>query len=285
MTLPKILVFGQTGQIATELALQGTVTALPRSMADLSDPDACAAIIAATDADVIINAAAYTDVDAAETDEELATIINGHAPAAMARAAAARGLPFIHISTDYVFDGSGSAPIAPDTSNNPINAYGRSKLVGEEGIRAAGGAYVILRTSWVFSAHGNNFVKTMLRLSQTRETLNVVGDQVGGPTAAADIAATCLKLAQAFYAGNGKNGTYHYSGQPDVSWAGFAREIFEQSKRAVAVSDIPTVDFPMPAKRPGNSRMDCTKFETTFGICRPNWRQSLGTVLKTLKDR
>lgn len=284
MKQPKILVFGQTGQVATELALQAPVSALSRDVADLSDPEACAAIIAATDADVIINAAAYTAVDAAQSDEAQATIVNGHAPAAMARAAAARGLPFIHISTDYVFDGSGTAPMAPNMPTGPINAYGRSKLAGEDGIRAAGGAYAILRTSWVFSAHGNNFVKTMLRLSETRTALTVVGDQVGGPTAAADIAATCLKLAHAFYAGNGKTGTYHYSGSPDVSWADFAREIFAQSNRAITVTDIPTADFPTPAKRPGNSRMDCTDLETAYAVYRPDWRQSLGAVLKTLKD-
>jgi dTDP-4-dehydrorhamnose reductase len=283
MRQSKILVFGQTGQVATELALQAEVTSLSRADADLSDPQVCAAIVSATDADVIINAAAYTAVDKAEGDEKLATIINGHTPTAMARAAAARGLPFIHISTDYVFDGTGTTAILPDTLPDPINAYGRSKLSGENGIRAANGPHLILRTSWVFSAHGNNFVKTMLRLSESRDALTVVGDQIGGPTAAADIAATCLKLAAGFYAGKAKTGTYHYAGNPDVSWAGFAREIFLQAGRAVRVTDIPTLDFPTPAKRPGNSRMDCTSLELDFNISRPDWQKSLNDVLKNLE--
>lgn len=279
----KILVFGKTGQVATELQRQADVIALGRDQADLSDPAACVAAIEATAPDVVINAAAYTAVDQAEDEESLATVINGDAPTAMAQACAARSIPFIHISTDYVFEGGGNAAWTPEDATGPLGAYGRSKLLGEDGVRAADGAHVILRTSWVFSAHGNNFVKTMLRLAETRDALTVVGDQVGGPTAAADIAATCLKIAAQMTAGQGKSGTYHYSGAPDVSWADFAREIFAQGELDVAVEDIPASAYPTTAMRPANSRMDCGTLETDFGIKRPDWRQSLTNVLNDLK--
>lgn len=279
----KILVFGKTGQVATELQRQADVIALGRDEADLSDPAACVAAIEASAPEVVINAAAYTAVDQAEDEEALATVINGDAPTAMAQACAERGIPFIHISTDYVFEGSGSAAWTPEDATGPLGAYGRSKLLGEDGVRAAGGDHVILRTSWVFSAHGNNFVKTMLRLAETRDALTVVGDQIGGPTAAADIAATCLKIAAQMTAGQGKSGTYHYSGAPDVSWADFAREIFAQGELDVAVEDIPSSAYPTKAVRPANSRMDCATLETIFGIKRPDWRKSLTNVLNDLK--
>lgn len=279
-----ILVFGKTGQVATELQRQSAdVIALGRDQADLSDPVACAALIAQTDATAVINAAAYTAVDKAEEEEALATVINGDAPTAMAEACAARNLPFVHISTDYVFDGSGTTPWNVADAVAPLGAYGRSKLEGEEGVRSAGGRFAILRTSWVFSAHGNNFVKTMLRLSESRDALTIVADQIGGPTAAGDIAAACLKIAEGLTAGQG-GGTYHFAGGPDVSWADFAREIFTQANRVVAVSDIPSADYPTPAARPANSRMNCTDLETDFDIKRPDWRASLTAVLNDLRD-
>ena len=284
----RVLVFGQTGQVATELARQATpemaMTCLGRDRADLSDPAACAAVIAASDADVVINAAAYTAVDRAETEETLATTINGTSPGAMARACAARGIPFLHISTDYVFDGSGTRPWQPDDATGPLGAYGRSKLTGEEAVRAAGGPHAILRTSWVFSAHGANFVKTMLRLGAEREKLTIVADQVGGPTAAADIAAALLTMARAFHAGHGTTGPYHFSGAPDVSWADVAREIFVVSGLSCRVEDIPTSAYPTPARRPANSRMDGTALTLAYGIERPDWRDSLRRVLSDLKE-
>lgn len=278
-----ILVFGKTGQVATELQRQSDqVIAVGRDVADLFDPAACAALIAETDAGAVINAAAYTAVDKAEDEEALATVINGDAPAAMARACAARGLPFVHISTDYVFDGSGDVAWTAADKTSPLGAYGRSKLKGEEGVRDADGPHVILRTSWVFSAHGNNFVKTMLRLSGSRNQLSVVADQIGGPTAAADIAAACLKIAEQMATGQ-SGGIYHFSGDPNVSWADFAREVFTQTGRAVTVADIPTSEYPTLAARPGNSRMDCSTLYTDFDIKQPNWRSSLSAVLKDLK--
>jgi dTDP-4-dehydrorhamnose reductase len=284
----RVLVFGQTGQVATELARQAgpdiAMVCMGRDRADLSDPAACAALVTAADADVVINAAAYTAVDKAETEEALATTINGTAPGAMARACAARGIPFLHISTDYVFDGSGTRPWQPDDATGPLGAYGRSKLAGEDAVRAAGGPHAILRTSWVFSAHGANFVKTMLRLGAEREKLTIVADQVGGPTAVADIAAALLTMARAFHAGLGTTGTYHFSGTPDVSWADFAREIFAQSGLTCTVEDIHTSAYPTPAKRPANSRMDCTALSRDYAIERPDWRISLAHVLSDLKE-
>ena len=286
-----VLVFGKTGQVARELARIGPafggVTCLGRDQADLSDPEACAAIIATTDASAVINAAAYTAVDKAEDEEALATVINGHAPAAMAQACVVRGLPFVQISTDYVFDGSGDQPWATDAPTGPLGAYGRSKLLGEEGVRAAGGAHAILRTSWVFSAHGANFVKTMLRLAESRDALTVVADQIGGPTWAGDIARTCLTLARDMAAGQDEEragGTYHLSGAPDVSWADFAREIFARAGKQVTVTDIPSADYPTPAKRPGNSRMDGATLTQDFGLPRPDWRVGLDNVLNELKE-
>lgn len=280
----RLLVFGRTGQVGTELGRFAGVTALGRDRADLSDPGACAAIVAATDADAVINAAAWTAVDAAEDHEAEATRINAAAPGAMAAACAARGLPFLHVSTDYVFDGSGTAARAPGDPTGPLGAYGRSKLAGEAAVVAAGGAYLILRTSWVFSAHGSNFVRTMLRLAQTRDTVRVVDDQIGGPTAAADIAATLVTLAGAMRDGQG-GGIHHYAGAPAISWAGFARETFARAGCAVTVTGIATADYPTPARRPLNSRLDCAALTTDFGITAPDWKAGLARVIAQLKDR
>jgi dTDP-4-dehydrorhamnose reductase len=279
----RILVFGRTGQVATELRRQADVTALGRDAADLGDPGACAAAVDAHAPDAVINAAAWTAVDAAETDEALATTINGAAPGAIARACAVRGIPFVHLSTDYVFDGTGDAPWRPEDPTGPLGAYGRGKLAGEGAVRTAGGAHAIVRTSWVFSAHGGNFVKTMLRLSATRDALSLVADQIGGPTAAADIAAACLTMAARLREDPSLSGTYHYSGAPDVSWADFARAIFATTGRDVAVTDIPAADYPTAAARPANSRLDCTSTGAAFGIERPDWRASLHRVLMELK--
>ncbi|WP_422048474.1 dTDP-4-dehydrorhamnose reductase [Shimia sp.] len=284
----KALVFGKTGQVARALIACGeaeaglTIEALDRSQADFTQPDACAALVEATDADVVINAVAYTAVDQAESDEAVATTINGTTPGAIAAACADRGLPFVHISTDYVFDGAGEAPFAPDHPTAPLGAYGRSKLAGEEAVRAAGGTHAILRTSWVFSEHGNNFVKTMLRLGAEREGLTIVADQIGGPTSAAHIAQSCLTVARTLTAQPEQSGTYHLSGGPDVSWADFAREIFAQAGLSCAVEDIPSSAYPTPAARPENSRLDNSQTLASFGIERSDWRIELADVLKKL---
>ena len=281
----RIMVFGKTGQVACEVQRQAQVNALGRDEADLADPADCAEAIRAEAPDVVINAAAYTAVDRAETEEDLARVINAEAPGAMARACADLGIPFIHISTDYVFEGAGETPFAPDHPTGPLGAYGRTKLAGEEAVRAAGGVHAIFRTSWVVSAHGSNFVKTMLRLGAERDRLTIVADQVGGPTPAADIAALCLAAAAQLVEDPDKTGTYHISGGPDVSWADFAREIFAQAGISCEVADIPSSDYPTPATRPQNSRMDNRATEAVFGLARPDWRAGLSRILEDLGQR
>ncbi len=282
----RLLIFGQTGQVARELArARPDARFLSREEADLADPTACARIIAASNANAIINAAAHTAVDRAETEANLAFQINGAAPTEMAKAAAEKGIPFIHISTDYVFGGQGTQARAPDDPLKPLGVYGQSKLAGEAGVRAAGGAHVILRTSWVISAHGSNFVKTMLRLSNTHNVLRVVADQIGGPTPAAAIAETVVNIATQLVAHPERTGTYHFAGTPDVSWADFARAIFADAGRDVSVEDITTEDYPTPAKRPQNSRLDCASLERAFGITRPNWRAGLHQILAEIKEQ
>ena len=282
----KILVFGHSGQVATELRALNSddvqITALARADADLTDPAACAAAINANAPDAVINAAAYTAVDKAESDVETAQVINADAPAAMGRACAASDIPFVSISTDYVFSGAGDTLLAPADPTDPQSVYGRTKRDGEIAIVKAGGRYAVLRTSWVVSAHGNNFVKTMLRLGAEREALTIVADQIGGPTGAAEIAQACIKIAKTLVTEPEKSGIYHFSGAPDTSWADFARAIFDAANIPCAVTDIPSSDYPTPVKRPLNSRLDCSATETAFGISRTDWRESLTHILTQL---
>lgn len=277
-----ILVFGKTGQVATELSTLPDTLCLGREIADLSDPDACAAAIKIHAPKAVINAAAYTAVDRAEDDETTALAINGSAPGAMARACAALGIPLVHISTDYVFEGGGTVPWQPDAPTGPLGAYGRTKLAGEQAVQAAGGAHVILRTSWVVSAHGNNFVKTMLRLGAQRDALTIVGDQIGGPTGAREIAVACQSIALQLIDDSRKSGIYHFAGSPNCSWADFARGIFKHADLECGVTDIASSEYPTPAVRPLNSRMDCTSLKATFGIVRPDWANTLTHILTEL---
>ncbi len=278
-----LLIFGQTGQVAQELARRAPEARfLGRDQADLTRPDICAAVIRDLRPDCVINAAAYTAVDKAESDADTARLVNAESPGAMAQACADLCIPFLHVSTDYVFDGSGDLPWQPDDAKGPLGVYGATKLAGEDAVRAAGGQAAILRTSWVFSAHGNNFVKTMLRLGAERDRLTIVADQIGGPTPAGAIADALLRMAAAMQAG-AKGGTYHFSGAPDVSWADFAREIFAQADLTPEVADIPTSAYPTPALRPHNSRMNCDSLMADFGIPRPDWRAGLAEVLAELK--
>lgn len=282
----KVLLFGTDGQLGLELQRRrGAIEIEARGLdvADFTDPEACVACVEATDADVVINASAYTAVDKAEEMEDLALQINGVTPALLAQAVAKRGLPFVHVSTDYVFDGSGETPFQTDAPTGPLGAYGRTKLAGEEGVQAANGTYAILRTSWVVSSHGHNFIKTMLRLGAEHERLTIVADQIGGPTPAAALADACFAAAKGLLTDPIKTGCYHVSGGPDVSWADFAREIFAQSNYGTEVVDIPTSDYPTPAKRPLNSRMDNSSFENNFGLPRPDWRIGLSEILNDLK--
>ncbi len=281
----KIALFGKTGQVAREVQRRCpegvTLEVIGRDRADFSKPDQVLELARALVADAVINAVAYTAVDKAEEESALAETVNGTSVAALGSACAEKSIPLVHISTDYVFPGDGDTPWKPNDATGPLGAYGTSKLLGEEALLESGVRHVTLRTSWVFSAHGNNFVKTMLRLGADRDALTIVADQIGGPTPAADIADACLNIAQSLAAG-AEGGTHHFSGAPDVSWADFTREIFAQSGLSCAVTDIPTSDYPTPAKRPLNSRMDCTALEGAFGIPRPDWQKGLAEVLAEL---
>lgn len=281
----KLAVFGRNGQVATELQRrlpEGVeLTVIGRDAADFSQPSQVTEAARAVEADAIVNAVAYTSVDDAEDEPELALSVNALSVANLAEVAAARHIPLVHISTDYVFDGSGREPWRPDDPTGPLGIYGRSKLHGEALAVNAGGPHLVLRTSWVFSAHGSNFVKTMLRLGADHERVTIVADQVGGPTPAASIAETCIAVAKALVDGH-PGGIYHYSGAPDVSWADFAREIFAQAGLPTIVEDIPTSAFPTRAARPSNSRLDCRSLEADFGIARPDWRKGLAAILQEL---
>ena len=279
----KILLFGKTGQVAKELCNRPNVTAIGRDKADFTEPQKIIEIVKSTDADIIINAVAYTSVDLAEEEFKLANIINGTTVKELAKVSASRNIPFLHISTDYVFKGGGNLNWKTSDQTNPQNSYGKSKLIGESGILEAGGPHVILRTSWVFSSHGNNFVKTMLRLASNNNELSIIKDQIGGPTCAKDIADALWKIASDFYAGNGITGIYHFSGKPNSSWANFASEIFFQTHQDIKIKQILTKDFLTKAKRPLNSRLDCSSLRIDYGIKQPEWKKSLTNVLANLK--
>jgi dTDP-4-dehydrorhamnose reductase len=298
---PRILLTGRNGQVGWELSrsLQslGEVVAvghrsLPPGEAaanwtiDLSSADSIRHVVRQVQPDLIVNAAAYTAVDKAESERDLATAINGVAPGVLAEEAKRLKAALVHYSTDYVFDGSGQTPWREDDSTGPVNHYGASKLAGEQAIRAVGVPHLILRVSWVYGLHGANFVKTMLRLGQERPALKVVDDQIGAPTSARAIAdVTSQILAQGarnFAALLGeRGGTVHFACQGATSWHGFATAIFEIARHhgrplaVTSVTPIPTSDYPTPARRPLNSRMDCTRLAERFGLGAPNWRTAL----------
>jgi dTDP-4-dehydrorhamnose reductase len=281
----KLLVFGKTGQVAQELARRRPehveVRFVDRIEADLSRPEDCANVVASASVDAVIIVAAWTAVDAAETAENKATVINGAAPGAIARACAAKNIPILHLSTDYVFSGAGEVAFMPDDPTSPMTAYGRSKLAGEDAIRANCAHHLILRTSWVVSAHGTNFVKTMLRLGAERDTLKVVADQIGGPTPAAAIADALFGAARSLGQGH-TGGTYHFAGAPVVSWADFAKEIMALAQLPCRIEGIASSEYPTRAQRPLNSRLDCTSFEQEFNMSRPDWQAGLKAIIGEL---
>jgi dTDP-4-dehydrorhamnose reductase len=284
-----ILQFGRTGQLAREMLARAPargceIQALSRSDIDLADAGAVANAVRDASADLVLNAAAYTAVDRAESEPDLAMAINAAAPAAMAKACAKRGLPLIHLSTDYVFDGAKAGAWREDDPRAPTCAYGRSKAEGEAAVEAAGGRAVILRTSWVFSAHGSNFVKTMLALAKARPELRVVADQRGRPTAAGDLADAILAIAPRLVAGAPEaSGVFHFAGEGTTSWAGFAEAIFELAgDPKPKVIPIPTADYPTPARRPLNSELDCGRIERVFGLRPRPWRDGLAEALHEL---
>ena len=285
----RIVLFGGGGQVAR--AVQGAaasaghhVTVAGSEALDLAAPHIDRATLEqlAGAADAVINATAYTAVDRAEEEVEKATRLNAVAPGLMAQAAASAGVPFLHVSTDYVFDGTGERPWRPDDATAPLGVYGRTKRDGEDAVRGAGGRHAILRTSWVFSETGNNFVRTMLRLGAERAELNVVADQIGGPTPAAAIAEALLTMARAMAEDGAAGGTYHLSGAPDVSWAEFAAAIMRHAGLDCRIKPIPSAEYPTPAPRPMNSRLDCGSTLADFGIRRPDWRAGLCDALEEL---
>ncbi len=276
-----ILVFGKSGQVASELAKFADIKCLGRDEADLTNPTSCIRAIHHYSPSAVINAAAYTAVDQAESNKSTAILVNAIAPAEMAATCAVLNIPFTHISSDYVFDGSGEKPWRETDNTAPLGVYGLTKRDGEVGTLAANPASIILRTSWVFSEHGMNFVKTMLALGTKRDRLSIVADQIGGPTPAAAVAKACHHIAMHFDAR--KTGIYHFAATPHANWADFARTIFSMANLNVHVDDISTANYPTAAKRPLNSRLDCSRVLNDFGIKEPKWQPALKKVLKKLE--
>jgi dTDP-4-dehydrorhamnose reductase len=285
----RILLFGKNGQVARcfreEASGRCDVTALGSADVDLSQPNTAVGAIEKHAPDIIINAAAYTAVDRAEEEKDAAARINTLAVKDMARTAKTIGAHFIHISTDYVFDGADSNHYHEKDTANPLSVYGKTKHEGELAALKAYNQTIILRTSWVFSEYGGNFVKTMLRLAGERDALTIVDDQIGGPTPARDIAHAILMIAEKKQRGAPGQGIYHYQGAPAVSWAGFARKIFEYADKNISVTPIATSDYPTPAARPLHTILDCARIERTFGISQPDWRIGLRQVIDALKKK
>lgn len=304
--MTRLLVVGGNGQVGRELRRSlrplGEVVATTRDgrldaldndasgaagiAADLADTGALAALVRDLAPAAVINAAAYTAVDKAETEREAAFRINAEAPGALARACTAAGIPLVHYSTDYVFDGQGARPYREDDPTAPLGVYGASKLAGEEAVRAAGGRHLVFRTAWVYAAHGHNFLRTMLRLGAERDELRVVADQVGAPTPAALIAdVTATALAQALARDAQPGGTWHLAAAGQTSWHGFAEAIFAEAvaagllPRAPRVVPITTADYPAPARRPAYSCLDTDSLRRDFAVELPQWRTALGDVI------
>lgn len=287
----KVLVTGANGQVGHCLQQQLGMTeweysALTRTELDITDQSAVNNIVQKFRPDVVINAAAYTAVDKAESEQDLVYAVNRDGPANLARAAKEIGAAILHISTDYVFSGDATGAYTESAPTNPQGVYGKSKLQGEQAVIVANDKHIILRTAWVFGEHGNNFVKTMIRLGRTKESLSIVADQEGSPTYAHDIAKVLLTIVRRYSEGRPISwGTYHYSGLPYVSWYDFAEAIFVEMERAGLYSKlipkltaITTAEYPTAAKRPANSKLDCSKLEKAFGILPCDWRLALKNI-------
>lgn len=290
----RMVVTGREGQIVRSLlergALNGTfdIVALGRPQLDLCDLDGIDAALRQARPDVIVSAAAYTAVDRAETEEVRAYVVNATAPARIAATAAKLGVPVIHLSTDYVFDGEKPEPYVETDPVGPTSAYGRTKLAGERAVAEVTENHVILRTAWIYSPFGRNFLKIMLQLAESRDRINVVDDQVGNPTSALDIADGILAIAGNLLADDAANlrGLFHMTGAGSVSWADFATEIFVASGRCggptATVERIPSSAYPTPARRPGNSRLDCGKLERAHGVRLADWAAEAAKVVERL---
>ena len=290
----KILIAGKNGQVGSclvdllEAQTELTFLALDREQLDITDPVQVNKIVKQFKPNIIINAAAYTAVDKAEPECELANAINRDGPHNLAYAANKVNAAIIHISTDYVFSGDDSNSYIESDLTDPQGVYGRSKLAGEQAVALACSRHIILRTAWVFGEHGNNFVKTMLRLAKMGESLGVVADQFGGPTYAGDIAKAILSISKQIARDSHAYGIYHFSGFPHVSWHTFAAKIFEIALeqevlvKPIKVNPITTLDYPTPAKRPANSRLNCDKIHNAFGIQQSDWQAALVRIREYL---
>ena len=291
----KILITGAQGQVGKELSAISInkgfdVVAAGRVDLDITETQIVEEYISQHQPDIVINAAAHTAVDKAESEQDLAFAINHNGAKNIALACSKLTIPLLHISTDYVFDGSQSDPYSENDAVSPLGVYGESKWQGEEVIRKNLESHIILRVAWVFGAQGNNFVKTMLRLGKDRDELNVVADQFGGPSPAKNIAETLINLVEQYQKDKTLTwGTYHYCGKSKTTWYDFATEIFKLAfeigllDKKVKVNPITTAEYPTPAKRPSNSMLNCTKLKTTFGIDMPEWKDALKKVLTELK--
>lgn len=295
----KILLLGKNGQVGWQLqralAPLGEIVALERKDAggDLADPQGLAAAVRAAKPQVIVNAAAYTAVDKAESEPQLARLINTEAPAALAREAAASGALLVHYSTDYVFDGSGSAPWQESDATGPLNVYGTTKLAGEQAIAASGCAHLTFRTSWVYAAHGDNFIKTMLRLAATRERLTVIDDQKGAPTGAELIADVTAHAISQTLQQPAKAGLYHLTAAGEASWFDYAQYVLALARQARpqgvktaagGVQPIASSQYPAAARRPLNSRLDTRRLQAAFGLQMPPWQQGVTRVLREILE-
>ena len=284
----KVLINGRHGQVSHELQRRlgavGELIVLGRDQLDLAQPDQVRRQVQNIRPDLIINAAAHTAVDLAESEPQAAFAINAVAPGILAEEALALDIPLIHYSTDYVFDGMKAGPYTEDDTPNPLGVYGKSKLAGEQAIRDVQGKHLILRTSWVYSTHGRNFLLTMQRLLQEKPELRVVADQIGAPTWAGTIANSTLALIERWQANEVADwGTYHLSAQGETSWFGFAQAIGEalrqQGKPCATLIAIPSSDYPTPAARPINSRLDCSRLQRDWGVSQPDWQTALRECL------
>ncbi|XWN31428.1 MAG: dTDP-4-dehydrorhamnose reductase [Devosia sp.] len=283
----RILVIGRSGQVASALAERagdGTdLVALGRPDIDLLEGGDLAAAFDQHAPGLVVNAAAYTAVDAAEKEPRAAQVLNTEAPGRLARLCAERGVPFVHLSTDYVFDGTAERPYREADPIAPMGVYGKTKAEGEAAVMAAGGRALVLRTAWVYSPFGKNFVKTMLRLGQERDVLRVVDDQRGNPTSALDIADGILALSKKVDGWPQAPTIFHMAGAGEATWCSFAREIFAASSVSPQVQAITTADFPTPAKRPANSRLDCTALRERMGVMLPPWRDTLAEIVARIE--
>ena len=287
----KVLVLGTNGQVGSELMRAawpaGTALAgFDHPDFDMTRPESLAHLLGRIGPAAVINATAYTAVDKAEQEPALAFAVNRDGPGALARLCAERAIPLLHISTDYVFDGSKDGAYREDDPIRPLGVYGASKAAGEQAVRELAPRHLILRTAWVYCAHGANFVKTMLRLGAERDEVRVVADQHGNPTAAADLAAALAALAIRAGRADAPFGTYHFAGRGDTTWHGLAEAVFRHQQRATGrrprLVAIATADYPTPARRPANSRLDCRLIEERCGLTAPAWPDSLARVLAEL---